>query len=138
MDICHIPFNTFMQISPATADGRTLCLEFRNHLSNHLGSLHAGAQFALAEASSGLALQHHFPHLAAEVVPVLRKSEIKFKNPALSALRARSTIAPEAMEKFAEQLQKKGRATITVAVELIDQQDKATLTGSFEWFIQQL
>ena len=33
---------------------------------------------------------------------------------------------------------KKGRATISVPVEIIDQEDSITMTGSFEWFIQKL
>jgi acyl-coenzyme A thioesterase PaaI-like protein len=38
-----------------------LYIEFKDNLKNHLGTFHAGAQFALAEACSGLSLQKHFP-----------------------------------------------------------------------------
>ncbi len=136
MDVTQIPFNKFIAISHSSAAECALELAFTDRIRNHLGTLHASAQFALAEACSGLALQRHFPHLADAVVPVLRKSEVKFKRPAQSTLRARAQVDAASREAFESQLNRKGRATIVVPVELTDQEGTITLTGTYEWYVQ--
>ena len=136
MDITQLPFNNFIGISPSSADGCTLELAFSDHLQNHLGTFHASAQFALAEACSGFTLQRHFPHLTDSVIPVLRKSELKFRRPAQSTILAKAHLDANTKEDFELQLEKKGRATITVPVEITDQQGNITLVGTYEWYVQ--
>lgn len=138
MDITQIPFNKFIEISPSSADDCALELAFNDHMQNHLGTFHASAQFALAEACSGLALQRHFIHLADSVVPVLRKSELKFKRPAQSTILAKAHLDTKTKEEFELQLEKKGRATITVPVKITDQQGNITLVGTYEWYVQKI
>lgn len=138
MDVTQIPFNKFIEISKSNADDQVLELGFKDNMKNHLGTFHASAQFALAEACSGLSLQKHFPHLANSVVPVLRKSDIKFKKPAQSDIHAKANIDSEEKEKFEQQFEKKGRATIAVPVEIIDQNGTVTMSGVYEWFVQKI
>ncbi len=138
MDITQIPFNKFIEITPSSADDCALELAFNDRMQNHLGTFHASAQFALAEACSGLALQRHFPHLADAVIPVLRKSELKFRRPAQSTILATAHLDAETKEEFERQLGKKGRATITVPVEIADQQGNITLSGSYAWYVQKI
>ena len=71
-------------------------------------------------------------------MPVLRKSDIKFKKPAQSDIHAKANIDPEEKEKFEWQFGKKGRATIAVPVEIIDQNGTVTMTGTYEWFVQKI
>ncbi|MHB1014494.1 MAG: YiiD C-terminal domain-containing protein, partial [Desulfurivibrionaceae bacterium] len=136
MDVTQIPFNKFIEISYSSTGDHVLELGFKDTMKNHLGTFHASAQFALAEACSGLALQEHFPHLAKSVVPVLRKSDIKFKKPAQSTIQAKARIPAEAKEIFEDQFEKKGRASIAVPVEIMDQNGMITMTGTYEWFVQ--
>jgi acyl-coenzyme A thioesterase PaaI-like protein len=138
MDITQIPFNKFLEISCSSTDDHVLVLEFKDIMKNHVGTFHASAQFALAEACSGFALQKHFPHLANAVVPVLRKSDIKFRKPAQSDIQAKASITTETKERFEEQFAQKGRATIVVPVEIVDQNGIITMTGAYEWFVQKL
>jgi len=138
MDITQIPFNAFLEIHQSGIEDRLLRLRFKETMKNHLGTFHASGQFALAEACSGLALQQHFPHLAKSVMPVLRKSEIKFKKPAQSDIYAEAGIAAEAKMQFEQQLEKKGRAAITVPVEIKDENGTVTMSGAFEWFVQKI
>lgn len=138
MDVTQIPFNKFIEISYSSTDDHVLELGFKDTMKNHIGTFHAGAQFALAEACSGLALQKHFPHLTNAVVPVLRKSDIKFRKPAQSDIQAKANITTETKEIFENQLTKKGHAAITVLVEIIDQNGIITMTGTYEWFVQKL
>lgn len=138
MKITHIPFNAFLAISQSETDAQLLELEFADNLKNHLGTFHAGAQFALAEACSGLALQRQFPHLDGMVLPVLRRAEVKYKKPAQSAICAKAEIGGEEVGRFEEQLARKGRAGILVPVEIVDQEGTVTMTGIYEWFIQKV
>ncbi|WP_319588418.1 YiiD C-terminal domain-containing protein [uncultured Desulfobulbus sp.] len=138
MDITQIPFNAFVEIHHFDSGNHKLALRFKDHMKNHLGTFHASAQFALAEACSGCSLQQHFPHLANVVVPVLRKSEIKFKKPAESDIHAEAGIDTETKEQFEQHLAKKGRATITVPVDIKDENGTITMSGVFEWFVQKI
>ncbi|MDR2550957.1 MAG: DUF4442 domain-containing protein [Desulfobulbus sp.] len=138
MDITKIPFNKFIEIIESDTADHVLELELRDCVKNHLGTFHASAQFALAEACSGLALQKHFPHLENSVVPMLRKSDVKFKKPAQTHIHARARIDITEKEKFEQQLERKGRATVIVFIEVLDQEGTVTMNGSYEWFVQKL
>jgi acyl-coenzyme A thioesterase PaaI-like protein len=136
IDVTQIPFNKFIEISLSDADDRALALKFKDNMKNHLGTFHASAQFALAEACSGLSLLKNFPHLAGSSVPVLRRSELKFKKPAQSDILANARITSEEKKIFELQLEKKGRAIIAVPVEITDKTGAVTMTGNYEWFVQ--
>jgi acyl-coenzyme A thioesterase PaaI-like protein len=138
MDIAEIPFNKFIEITSDDEGQSCLSLEFKEHMKNHLGTMHASAQFALAEACSGLGLQICFPHLEGSVVPILRKSEVKFKRPAASGIRAQAEILEEHKELFERQLERKGRASIEVTVNVFDQDGTITMSGNYEWFAQKI
>jgi acyl-coenzyme A thioesterase PaaI-like protein len=138
MDVTGIPFNRLIDILQPAGEDRALRLDFRDDLKNHLGTLHGSAQFALAEACSGLTLHRCFPHLTDSVLPVLRKSDVKFRSPARSAVQARGDIDVETKERFERQFERKGRAGISVSVDLTDQDGTVTMSGTFEWFVQRL
>jgi acyl-coenzyme A thioesterase PaaI-like protein len=138
MDITEIPFNKFLNISKSGQNDSGLTLVFDNHLKNHLGTFHAGAQYVLAEACSGHTLYILFPDLYDQVIPVLRTSKTKFKKPATSDIHATASIKEDIKEKFEQQLQKKGRATIAVEVDVYDTNDIKTMSGIFEWFVQKI
>lgn len=138
MDVTEIPFNKYIGISHLKERDNKLTLIFKDNLKNHLGTFHASAQFSLAEACSGKILQTLFPHLLDSVVPVLRKTETKFKKAAQSNIIAKATVTEGSKEKFENQFQKKGRAVIPVMVDIIDENENITMSGIFEWFIQKI
>jgi len=138
MDITQIPFNKYIEISYVAENKNILKLSFNDNMKNHVGTFHASAQFALAEACSGLALQNNFSHLADSVVPVLRKSETKFKKPAQSKIIGKATIDEGAASKFNLQIENKGRAPIAVNVEIEDENGNITMAGTYEWFVQKI
>lgn len=76
--------------------------------------------------------------MADTVVPVLRKSETKFKKPATSKIEAKAFINDEAEERFTLQFEKRGRATISVPVEITDENGTITMVGTYEWFVQKI
>ena len=136
MDVTQIPFAKHIGIE--RKEEGTLKLEPTPTVQNHIQTIHASAQYALGETQTGLYLQTLFPEYVGQVVPLLRGSSVKYKNPATSALTAYATIDKESKIKFIAQLEKKGRAGLTVHVELKDEEENITMTGEFHWFVQKL
>jgi len=136
MNVTEIPFNSYLGIRE---NGEaSLELGESADLLNHLGTVHASAQFALAEAASGAYLQSRFPEHEGKVVPVVRTSEIKFKKPAYGALSAHADVSDEAADSFMSQFDKKGRGLITVSVDIKDAGGTVTATAKYDWFVQSL
>jgi acyl-coenzyme A thioesterase PaaI-like protein len=135
LDITRIPFNHFIGLE--SAEG-TLCLRSAEHLQNHIGTVHASAQFALAEAASGLWLQERFSGVAGEVVPILRRCEMKYRAAATGTLTAHASSSDDEAEAFVATFRAKGRALIDVSVEVRDESQKVTAAGRMEWFVQRV
>jgi acyl-coenzyme A thioesterase PaaI-like protein len=116
----------------------SVSLAFKKNVLNHIESIHASAQFTLAETQSGLHLQKLFPELVGKVIPMLRESKIKYKKPALKSIVAFAKCSDEDIEKFQTQFDKKGRATLSVSVEVKDSDGVVTAVAEFIWFVQKL
>ena len=105
-------------------------------VQNHLGSIHAGAQFTFAEGASGRYLSSLFPEMQDNIIPLLRESTIKYKKQAWSRLVSEVVVDKEDLEKFHRQFKTKGRATVMAHVKLKDTEGDVTCEGSFKWFVQ--
>jgi len=119
-------------------DEKALKLACHSNVQNHIGTIHAAAQFALAETQSGHYLSSIFPQYKGKFIPLLRSSSVKYKSPASSEIYAVATAKAEDLKKFEAQFLKKGRATISVEVKVIDNNEVVTMQGEFGWFIQKL
>src|ERR1700681_4005124 len=104
LDITSVPFNKFLGIERASAPGFLLQLGDSTNLHNHLQTVHASAQLALAEATSGECLLQHFPDLGSGVLAVVRRLEAKFRNPLRGRILSRATIQQDIAEKLLETL----------------------------------
>jgi len=135
MNAIEIPFVKLVGIKE---EENTLSLDFEENIQNHLQTIHASAQFTLAETQSGVQLQKLFPELDGKVVPVLRNAEIKYKKPAIEKIFAYASCDEEAIEKFKAQFLKKGRGSIEVSVEIKDINGLVTTQATFSWFVQKL
>jgi hypothetical protein len=60
MNVLDLPFNKILLIKKSDLPDTILMLEDREKYQNHLGTMHASAQYALAEASSGEILERNF------------------------------------------------------------------------------
>lgn len=138
MEITEIPFHKLLKIKKSNKSDGVLELTFCENKQNHIGTFHASAQFALAEATSGFALQQAFPQLVSSVIPILRKADTKFKKPAEFDISAYATIDHAQKEQFLEKIDSKGRATISVLVEVKDQKETVTMVGNYQWYIQKI
>ena len=132
--VTELPFNRFLGIEPASDPTQLLKLPAGGQYLNHLGTVHASAQLALAEASSGEFLLRALGSVAG-VVPVVRRLESKFRKPANGVVTSTVTTPPEALQQLQADLAAKGRAIISVAVELHDESGAHTLSATIEWFI---
>ena len=135
MDVLAVPFNHFIGIRRSQATG-LLELEDRPSYLNHLGTVHAAAQMALAEAASGDHLIRLFPELVGVAMPVIRKVEAKFRNPLRGTVTAKTTSEEDDVEAFRRSITAKGRGFIAVHADVVDVAGVVGLSSSFEWFIQ--
>jgi len=135
VNVAAIPFNRLLGLQ--AADG-VLSPPADAQYENHLGTVHASAQFALAEAASGQWLLTRFGAEATRNVAVVRHADVKFRRAASGELKAEAEVAPEEAERFLDTLSRRGRATIEVKVRLVDAEGGVTLEGSFEWFAQRI
>jgi Domain of unknown function (DUF4442) len=105
MDVSAIPFNRFLGLR---AGGAALMLPADPKYHNHLGTVHASAQFALAEAASGRWLLDHFGEAAADYVAVVRHADVKYRRPAAGGLAAHASAPPGEAERFLETVTRRG------------------------------
>lgn len=119
-------------------DCGTLCLAITPTVTNHLNTLHASAQFMLAETAAGQLLIDSFPELVGKAIPVLRDAQIKFKRPAESTVTAYASIASSAAEDFLAQLERRGRGSLVVTVNVKDSAEKITCSGVFNWSVHRI
>jgi acyl-coenzyme A thioesterase PaaI-like protein len=135
--VTELPFNNFLGIETASETTQLLRLPAGAQYLNHLGTVHASAQLALAEASSGEFLLRALGSTSG-VVPVVRRLESKFRKPANGAITSTVSTPPETLEQLHADLVAKGRAIVSVAVELHDESDAHTLSATVEWFITRI
>lgn len=136
MEMKDIPFADMLRIRKL--NGGACELEFDASNRNHLGTMHASAQFAVAETASGMFLLERYPQFEGRAMPVLRESKTKFKRPAHSSVVAVPSVIDEDATNFLTQLESKGRGIIDISVEVRDTQGEVTLLAEFKWFVQRI
>ena len=136
MDLTLLPFSRLIGLEHAAPEsGFLLSLPASPNYLNHLGTVHAGALLALAESASGEFLLREFgPH--PEFVAVVRKLEAKFRKPAHGRVSARASGNADEMAKLFATLEAKGRVSISVVVEVVDEEQVLALTAVVEWFVK--
>lgn len=132
--VVTLPFNRHIGIQKSVTGDGLLELPSGEQFLNHIGTVHAGAQLALAEACSGEFLIHALGDHAG-VVPVVRRVEAKFKKPANGRVIARINASLTVIEQSLADLAAKGRCLLTVHVDVYDEQGQHSLASSFDWFV---
>jgi len=135
MNLKEIPFAKLLAISESSSEF-LFELSDDEKYTNHLGTVAAAAQFSLAEFASGQWMINSFPDIATQVIPVLRKSEVKFKKPAIGRVRARAIVNEETRYQFITELMQRKRALVTILIELVNDDLEVVMSGTYEWFIQ--
>lgn len=136
VDVAEVPFSRLVGLRRASGVSSPLLeLPFHASLTNHLGTLHASAQLALAEAASGECLQKALPELAHRIVAVVREVNARFRSPATGPLRAHARVDPAAVERLRTMLGRKGIGRIEVQVELRDFRGRLTTDARYQWLL---
>jgi len=135
--VTELPFNSFLGIQKAAEPPQLLRLPAGGQYLNHLGTVHASAQLALAEASSGEFLLRALGSTDG-IVPVVRRLEAKFRKPANGAITSTVTTPQDTVDQLRADLAVKGRALISIAVELHDESGAHTLSATVDWFITRI
>lgn len=131
--VIELPFNRLLDLQIADDPAMVLRLPSGPQYLNHLGTVHASAQLALAEASSGEFLLRALAGVNG-VVPVVRRMESKFRKPANGRVTSTVTVS-DGIDAVKSELAAKGRVIVSVAVELHDESGAHTLSATVEWFI---
>lgn len=132
--VTSLPFNRHVGIQKSSTGEGLLELPAGEQFLNHIGTVHAGAQLALAEACTGEFLLKLLS-TAMGVVPVVRRVEAKFKKPAQGRIIANINTSLTQTDEPLADLQKKGRCLLTIHVDVYDEQGQHSLAASFEWFV---
>jgi acyl-coenzyme A thioesterase PaaI-like protein len=135
--VTELPFNSFLGIKIALEKDKILTLPSGGQYLNHLGTVHASAQLALAEAASGEFLLRALGS-ADNLVPVVRRLESKFRKPANGSISASISTTHETIEQTLRELTEKGRSIVPVDVQLHDESGAHTLSATIEWFITRI
>jgi acyl-coenzyme A thioesterase PaaI-like protein len=135
MDVTQLPFNRLIGLEPAPADsGFLVSLPGGPQYTNHLGTVHACALLAVAEAGAGAFLARLVAD-AAGLVPVVRRLEARFRRPASGRVSARCPVPPDEPTRWLAELAARGRVSAAVPVEVTDGTGAVVLTAVVEWFI---
>ncbi len=139
MKATDLAFNQRLGITAAPAGSAHLLeLPLTPALHNHLGTMHAAAQFALAEAASAECLQRYFGEAVGSVFAVIRGVEVKYRKPAMADLLAYGAPDEGTRANLVAELAGRGRSSAVVLVELKDRTGSLTFHGRFDWFISRL
>jgi acyl-coenzyme A thioesterase PaaI-like protein len=103
-------------------------------LTNHIGSVHAGALFTLGEAASGAAVVSAFGATLGGVVVVVRKADIRFRKIAHGPITATATLS-KPVDELDSLLHDQGRLDFDVAVELRNDADDLVAEMGVEWHL---
>jgi hypothetical protein len=137
MNITQIPFNHFLGIKESPGDGPYLLeLDDLPVYRNHLHTVHASVQLALAEACSAEYLLRTFKDVDADVLVVVRRVQAKFKKLVKGRIFSKAHTLPGEIRRFSEILDSKGMAILAVAVEVVDGAGVLAMSAVVEWFIQ--
>ena len=135
MDVIALQFNRFLGLEKGSPEsGLLVSLPASAQYMNHLGTVHASAVLAVAEAGSAELLVRHFGDVTG-YVPVVRRLEAKFRKPARGRVSARASAETGAFSRLSSELQAKGRALIGISVEVVDEDGIVVLSAKVEWFI---
>lgn len=134
----HIPFNQLlgMRLEAVRADSVEMILPESSHLLNHVGTVHATAQFGLAEATSGAIIVSAFADLLqVDFVPLPVKATATYRRPAQGILKGTVSLSQEQQQEIRVRLAQSGRARIPLSVRVLADQNRAVMELAITWMI---
>ncbi|HVO53982.1 MAG TPA: DUF4442 domain-containing protein [Solirubrobacterales bacterium] len=124
-----------LEITDVAPGEATVVLPRKQHLTNHVGSQHAGALFTLAETASGAAFVGAFAVRMGDVTPLARRAEIDYLKIAAGPITAKGKLGMDAAEALAT-LDADGKVEFPCLVELRDGAGELVATATVEWHVR--
>jgi acyl-coenzyme A thioesterase PaaI-like protein len=131
-----IPFNQVLgvHVVAVTDEAATLVLPDAPAHLNHVGTVHAAAQFGLGEAASGAMLLIAFADLQGQgMIPLAADALIRYRKAARGELRAVATLPIEGRDRIREEVRDTGRARFTIPVKIFDAAGVETTELEVSW-----
>jgi len=130
----QIPYLQLHELALIEAGAGTarLGLRKRKEMTNHVGIIHAGALYTLAETATGVAAQG----AVTESVILLRRGEIHYRRPARDDVTASAHSEPAAIEEAREQFEAAGRADLSMEVAGTVSDGTIVFDGVFEYALR--
>lgn len=135
MRVTELPFNAFIGLDDArAAEGLLVTLPGHAQYQNHVGTVHASALMAVAEAASGAWLLQTLQHVPG-AVPLVRNFSSQFRKPAKGAVHGRSTTSKEEAALWRESLAEGKRVVAPVSVDVVDEAGTIVMSAVVEWVV---
>jgi uncharacterized protein (TIGR00369 family) len=121
-----------VEVKPGEARAR---LDQRQEVSNHIGTMHAGAMFTLGEAASGGAMVGTFADRLGQIRPVASEASIRYTRLARGLLTATARCA-EPPEALRARLDADGKVAFDVAVDIQDAEGQSVAGMTVAWHVR--
>ena len=134
----RMPYNAMLGVRIVEMDGGRArgTLAARPEVGNHVGTMHAGAQFSLIEAASGAAVSSAFLDLLGRATPLAQGAEVTYRRPAKGDVVADAVLSPEEIARVRSDLDAHGRARFDVAVSVTDAHGTLATEATMRWYIR--
>lgn len=132
-----IPFNVHLglQTTSVASDSGAVLLPDDEKLRNHVGSQHAGALFAAAEAASGAAFVGAFLDIMGEITPLAESAQISYKKLAKGEITATARFGEDA-DALKAKLREQGRVRFPVQVQMTDTAGNVVAEMTVDWYVR--
>jgi uncharacterized protein (TIGR00369 family) len=132
-----VPFAGFLGIEYDSVGPGEAVLRLRDDPAkhNHIGTLHAGALFALAESASGIAVIGAVAERLAGVTPLAAKAEITYEKVARGDVTASARIEG-GVDAVLETLDEVGKVRFPVVVDITDESGEKCASVTVDWHLR--
>lgn len=134
----EVPFNRVLdiQIEAIEAERAEVILPAAPARLNHVGTVHAAAQFGLGEAASGTLVVAAFGDLMEQgYVPLVTRATIRYRRGASGDLRAIAQLPAAEQQRMRDEVALTGRARFSVPVEVMSADGTVTTELEVEWIV---
>jgi uncharacterized protein (TIGR00369 family) len=134
----RMPYNAMLGVRITEMDGGRArgTLATRPEVGNHVGTMHAGAQFSLVEAASAAAVSSAFLDLLGRATPLAQGAQLTYKRPLKGDANAEAFITPDEVERVRGELQAHGRARFDVIVVVSDAHGTVASEAVMKWYMR--
>jgi acyl-coenzyme A thioesterase PaaI-like protein len=138
LEILEVPFNKFIGLKECTDPNFILELPDSKKFLNNNNTVHPGALFALAEASSSRYVKYlldSVKDINSQLSSSIQNVKIKYRNPASGKIFSKARILGKGFQELSEELKNKKRMVLEVEVKLLNPEDEVVMIAKFEWLI---